>query len=304
MSFSSQVKKELAALVPENACCMKAQAYGMLEAGRGFSRQAVSLQTENAHVAACYARMLQEVCDTPHLLCQEPPANAAVHKAYHTVLIPAEKERIRVLEQFGHSAEDVALRLNRANLDCEACPSAYLRGAFLACGAVTDPQNDYHMEFNMPYFNLSRDLVALLREMGLSAKMVQRKGTHVVYLKESEQIEDCLTMMGAQNAAMEMMNVKILKDIRNTANRITNCENANIDKTVAASMVQVEAVSRIEQTCGLDALPEDLRELAQLRMENPEMSLRELGECLSQPLSRSGVNHRLKRILEFADKLS
>lgn len=304
MSFSSQVKNELASLEPEKACCTRAQAYGMLEAGRGFSRQVISLQTENAQVAACYARMLTEVCQIPHILCQEPAAEAAAHKAYHTVLVAEEKERVQVLEQFGHSADDVALRLNRANLDCECCPSAYLRGAFLACGAVTDPQTDYHMEFNIPYYNLSRDLVALLREMGLAAKMVQRKGTHVVYLKESEQIEDCLTMMGAQNAALEMMNVKILKDIRNTANRIANCENANIDKTVAASMVQLEAVRRIEQACGLDGLPEELRELAQLRMENPEMSLRELGETLSRPLSRSGVNHRLKRILEFADKLS
>ena len=121
--------------------------------------------------------------------------------------------------------------------------------------------------------------------------------------RESELIEDALTLMGATGASLELMNIKMVKDIRNTANRIANCENANIDKTVAASMAQIEAIRKIEQKQGMDGLPEELRELARLRLENPEMSLRELGEQLSEPLSRSGVNHRLRRIVEFADRL-
>ena len=304
MSFSSEVKKELAALRPAHACCLAAQAYGMLECGHSFSLSGISLQTESRGVADAYAALLETVCGVQALRKEQGEgADTARQRIYHTVSVEREDDRRRVLRRFGHEAGELSVRLNRANLECEACAHAYLRGAFLACGAVTDPNADYHMEFSLPYFNLSRDLLALLREVGFGAKEVQRKGSYIVYIKESEQIEDCLTFMGATNASLELMNVKIVKDIRNKANRITNCESANIDKTVAAAAVQLEAVKRIQSTCGLGALPEELRELAELRLDNPELSLRELGELLSVPLSRSGVNHRLKRIVAFADKL-
>lgn len=297
MSFSSEVKNELAALEPENACCRAAEAYGLLEFGHAFTAGSVSLQTENEAVAARYGRLLKQVCRVDSVRSDGRKGG------FYTVSVPEEEKRLRVLERFGHSGKDVTTRLNRANLECDDCPAAYVRGAFLSCGAVTNPASDYHMEFSVPYLNLCRDLMTLLAEMGLHAKQVRRKGSYVVYFKESEQIEDCLTMMGAINATLELMNVKMVKDIRNTANRITNCESANIDKTVAAAAVQVEAVKRILRTVGLDALPEELRELAQLRLENPELSLRELGEALEQPISRSGVNHRLRRIQEFAQRL-
>lgn len=304
MSFSSDVKKELASIRPESACCLAAQAYGMLECGHSFSGAGISLQTESREVAAAYAGVLQTVCGVdPMQREQGEEADPSRQRIYHTVSVEGEAARRQVLHRFGHEAGALSVRLNRANLECEACAHAYLRGAFLSCGAVTDPNADYHMEFSLPYYNLSRDLLALLREVGLGAKAVQRKGSHVLYIKESEQIEDCLTLMGATGASLELMNVKIMKDIRNKANRITNCESANIDKTVAAAAVQLEAVKRIERTCGLGALPEELREVAELRLENPELSLRELGELLAVPLSRSGINHRLKRIVAFADKL-
>ena len=137
---------------------------------------------------------------------------------------------------------------------------------------MTNPEVDYHLEFSVPFLNLSRDLVTLLRELGLSAKQARRAGGYVVYFKESESIEDCLTLMGATSAALELMGVKMVKDIRNNINRVTNCESANIDKTVAAAAVQSEALRKIERTVGLDALPEELREIAYLRLENPELS--------------------------------
>ena len=192
------------------------------------------------------------------------------------------------------------MRLNRANLDCDGCAPALLRGAFLVCGAVSNPESDYHLEFSMPYYNLSRDLLALLRELEFSAKYVCRKGTHVIYLKESEQIADCLTLMGAQSASLEMLGVKVLKSIRNDVNRAANCETANIGKTVAAAMAQVQAVRRLSETGVLDTLPESLQKLAALRVENPDLSLRELGALCDPPLTRSGVNHRLQRLLDAA----
>lgn len=299
MSFSSEVKDELSRLVPENACCRAAQAYGLAECGHAFAPAAVSLQTENPQVADAYRSLLSEVCRLGPDDWQDTPRQSAVH----IVAVADKPARLRVLDRFGHMEGEAFLRLNRANLECEECPAAYLRGAFLACGTVTNPSADYHMEFSIPQYHLSRDLLALMQEMGFHARLARRKGSNIVYLKESEQIEDALTLMGATGASLQLMNVKIVKDIRNTANRIANCESANIDKTVTASLAQVEAIRRIEEKQGLDGLPEELRELARLRLENPEMSLRELGELLSEPLSRSGVNHRLRRIVEFAQEL-
>lgn len=298
MSFASEIKTELAALPNESACCDAAQAYGMAEFGRSFSVSSVMLQTEHEAVAERYAALLQSVCGVA-ADCHRPSADKP---GMYTVSVPA-ASRKTVLGRFGHSGSEVTLRLNRAVLDCESCAAAFLRGVFLVCGAITNPQVDYHLEFSVPYLNLSRDLMALLGELGFRARTVRRKGDYVIYFKESEQIEDCLTLMGAMNASLELMNVKILKNIRNNVNRAANCESANLDKTVAAAVVQTEAVRKIESRLGLDSLPEELRELCRLRLENPDFSLRELGERLEPPISRSGVNHRLKRILEIAEDL-
>jgi DNA-binding protein WhiA len=295
MSFSSDIKSELASIVNENACCDTAQAYGMLEFGRSFSKHAVCIQTENSAVAQRYIALTDAVCGV-RLTAErtDKPGLQTVSAAPETCQ--------QILDRFGHG-DEVAVRLNRANLDCDSCALAYLRGAFLVCGAITNPQVDYHLEFSVPHYNLSHDLMTLMGEMGLLAKCVKRKGNYVVYFKESEQIEDCLTMMGAVSASLELMNVKMIKDIRNNANRVANCESANIDKTVAAALVQTEAVRRIQSTVGFDALPSELRELCRLRLDNPDYSLRELGECLDPPISRSGVNHRFRRIMEIAENL-
>ncbi len=296
MSFSSDVKEELCEVVWQ-PCCRAALAYGLFETGRAFSAAAVTLQTERASVAQLYRMLLQEVCGVTAV--QESEREGG----FHLISVCGEEERARVLSRFGHGTGEVSLRLNRANFECEHCAAAYLAGAFLACGAVTDPQADYHLEFHLPQYNLSRDLLALLREWNLRPKFMNRKGNQVIYFKESEQIEDCLTLMRATSASLELMSVKMVKNIRNNVNRLANCENANIDKTVAAASAQVEAIRRIQQCGGLDSLPAELQELARLRLENPEMSLRELGESLTEPLSRSGVNHRLRRIVEIAENM-
>ena len=299
MSFSADVKTELAAIQPERGCCVAAQMYGMLECGHAFSQRAMGLQTEHPAVAARYASLLPLVCRVA-----EPPVRTfSSSRGTLSVTVDDPSARKRVLERFGHSGSEPVLRINRANFDCDDCAASYLRGAFLVSGAVSNPQTDYHLEFTLPYLKLSRDLVALCHELGLRVKTVVRKGNHVVYLKESEQIEDCLTLMGATTSSLEMMNVQMIKDIRNNANRVTNCEMANTDKAVAAASKQVAAIRKIQQNGGLTALPADLRELAQARLENPHLSLRELAECLSEPLTRSGIHHRLARILAYAEDI-
>lgn len=299
MSFSSEAKKEIAAETPDKLCCRTAQAYGMLQCGHAFSPSEISLLTESEEISDVYDRLVSRICSVPRPTRDTLRRRTTLHQS----LIPDPAHRVAVLEHFGHSGGEVSLRLNRANLDCDACARAYLRGAFLVCGAVTDPERDYHLEFALPHYNLSRDLLALLREVNFPAKSTTRGGNYIVYIKGSESIEDCLTYLGATRAALEMMGVKMVKSIRNDTNRRLNFENANMDKTVQAAVAQMNALHRIEETCGLSALPEELQPLAKLRLENPDLSLRDLGEMMDPPLSRSGVNHRLQRILKFAENL-
>lgn len=297
MSFAAETKAELAELRPKNACCRLAELYGMLEGGHAFTKQEISLQTEHEMVAEAYRQQVEALLPAGHTVLRETHTRRG---GSYTVKV-APEDIDTVLKKFGHE-DGASVRINRANLECEQCAAAYLRGVFLACGAVTNPETDYHLEFCLPYYNLSRDLVNVLSEWGLSGKYICRKGNHIVYFKESEQIEDCLTLMGATNACLALMNVKVIKDIRNQANRIANCENANIDKVVAAASEQRRAIETLKKSGAFSALSEDLRELAELRLKNPEASLRELGEMLTKPVSRSGVNHRLQRLIELSKK--
>ncbi len=299
MSFSADVKNELAGVRPQKGCCLAAQCYGLLEFAHAYCGEEVSLQTEHSGVAAVYSALLKECCLIPAPTVQVKKRRSD----FFRVAVEEPWARARTLERYGHTAKDSSVRMNRANIDCDGCAASLLRGAFLACGAVSNPETAYHLEFSVPYYNLSKDLLALLREMDFSAKYVCRKGTHVIYLKESEQIADCLTLMGAQSAALEVMGAKVLKSIRNDVNRANNCETANIDKTVAAAAAHIQAIVRLEQAGALGSLPESLQKIAKLRYDNPEMSLRELAEMCDPPLTRSGLNHRLQRILEAAEKL-
>ncbi len=179
----------------------------------------------------------------------------------------------------------------------------FTAGIFIACGSVNDPSKEYHLEFTVPEEKLANELAMLLRDIGVTAKIAVRRGQYIVYIKGSESIEDTLTFIGAQQCTLELMNVKIYKDVRNKANRIANCDAANIDKVVKAAMKQVDDIKLISQTNGLESLPDELREIAELRLENIDMSLQEIGESLSVPLSRSGVNHRFKKIAAIADEI-
>ena len=187
--------------------------------------------------------------------------------------------------------------------DDEVLKRAYLRGAFLGGGSISDPEKNYHMEFvtnNEDYANSLRDLI---NSEGLNAKIVARKNSFVVYLKESEQISDLLSMIGAYQALLSLQSTKIVKEMRNNVNRIVNCETANLSKTVNAAVRQVENIKLIQNKIGISSLPENLQEIALLRVENEDMSLKELGEMLNPPISKSGVNHRLKKIEQIANDL-
>ena len=179
----------------------------------------------------------------------------------------------------------------------------FLRGVFLACGSISDPNREYHLELTLSTEEKCSAIYSLINEQGMSIKKSIRGGQAFLYAKESERISDFLTYIGAMLHSMEIMNVKIYKDVRNNVNRAVNCEAANIGKTVAAAQKQIEDIELIEQLKGLNSLSEDLRQVAEIRLENADMSLREIGEMLNPPISRSGVNHRLGRISRIADSL-
>ena len=185
--------------------------------------------------------------------------------------------------------------------DC--CKTAFLAGAFLGGGYVKTPKNGYHFEIKTHYRTLSRDLAEIIEEMGFEPKQVMRKSEYVVYMKQSDTISDLLAQMGATDAMLELCNVKILKDVRNNITRKVNCDTANITKAADAAAVQLRAIYKIQAKLGLEALPEPLKQAARLRMENPEANLTELGQMMAPPISKSGVNHRLKKIIHMAEEL-
>ena len=306
MSFAADTKNEMCKSVPQRSCCRRAECYGLLLFGRGFSRSSVCMVTENASVAHQVAQLAAQVAGVIVDLRSSFSRKKENHNTF-SVFVEGDDQRERLLSVFGHEAGEMNLRIHKQNFLCPDCLAAFLRGAFLCCGTVTDPNKEYHLEFVVPYSNLAKDLLCILQTYGvenLQPGLSNRRGAFVVYSKGMEQVTDVLTYLGAQSAAMELMQVKMLKEVRNQVNRRTNFETANLGKTATAAARQLLAIQKIVASTGLGELPEDLRELAELRLQNPDMSLRELGETLSPPLSRSGVNHRLQRLVELAESRS
>lgn len=297
MTFAASVKEELCSVPLERECCATAECYGFLLFSKQVDASGIVFQTEYKNVARRYRELLRVVCGVSALLISPDRRGGN-----HTVSVPSASS-LRVLERFGHTGQELSLRLNRANLEQECCYGAFLRGAFLACGTLSNPERDYHLEFFLPRRKLAEDLCVLLREMDLPFKVTSRRGAAVAYCKESEHIEDLLTMMQATQSTLRLMNIKIYKDVRNRVNRVTNCETANLTKTVEAVRRQTQAIERLQRVGMLPTLPAALQEAARLRLENPELSLSELGAMMSPPLSRSGMNHRLQKLMELAGAL-
>lgn len=296
MSFSMQVKDELVQKEYEESCCRRALLYGMCLFGRDFSSTDISLQTENENVANAYVLLIKEIFNIEARIKKSPKGRN------FTAYVEDKNECAKLLKLLGHDGVG-SKKINHSNFDCENCVNAFVAGAFLSCGTVSAPEKDYHLEFTIPYLNLSKSLLTLLEEMELNPKYTNRKGYNIVYFKESESIEDCLYLMGASGSMFEMMNVKIVKDFRNKANRQTNCEAANINRMVKAVAVQTKAIEKIWNEKGHEYLPENLEAVAKLRYDNPDVGLTELAKMCIPELSRSGMNHRLKRIVDISNDL-
>ena len=302
MSFSSDIKKELCLTESFDRDSLRAELYGMLLFGKTFSDSKIVFKTENIYACKRITLLLENLY-MPIIERQTDLRTRGTDKHLYKVIVVDSDECKKIFESFGHSRSQITLRVNRANLSSDELAAAFLRGVFLSCGSVSDPGRSYHAEFCVPHKNLSADLCKILSEITectLTPKTVIRNGSYVVYFKGSEQICDLLTYIGASHSAMEIMGTKAYKQVRNNVNRRINGEVANIEKVATASAKQLEAIKSIQRAHGLETLPEDLREIAYLRLENPEMSLRDLGQNLNPPISRSGANHRIQRLMEYA----
>ena len=295
MSFTAGVKNELATLAFESECCKRSFAYGFLLYGKSFTARSVSCATDYAEVMQAFERTIAETSGVKTTVTR-------LRSGKYVLKIPAVEDRKRIIEYFDHAVNSISLRINRGVFEDDECYGSFLRGVFLSCGSIANPDKNYHLEFVIPFHNLSLDLLKILTDFGLKAKLILGKYSYVVYLKDSESIEDLLTLMGAVSSSLELMGIKIQKDVRNKINRQMNFESANMSRSIEAGLAQVEAIEIIEKKQGLDSLSDELKEVAILRRENPDMSLKQLGENLTVPISRSGVNHRLMKIMEIADK--
>lgn len=292
MSFSTTIKNEIIQLQNIKPCCQKAEMYGLILFGKAFSKREIFFNTENKEVAKKYF-------DCVSGICKKDVTYNRTKSGKCKVSVESEEARLSVLDFFGLSGNERSRRANLANLDDECCYGAFLRGAFLSCGNMSDPEKNYHLEFCVPY-SLRGDLIRILSEVDLVPKEIKRNNNYYLYFKDSEDILTLLAVIGANNAVLEFTGIKIYKDLRNNINRKTNFENANLDRTVNAALKQTEAILKLKKAGKFQKLPEQLKQLAQLRLDNPDMSLKEIGEKLDPPLSRSGVNHRLQKIIELS----
>lgn len=301
MSFSFSVKEEIASSIThkqKSRACL----YGMLLFCKTFSTKQITLQTENSVVSELFRKLVgQAVNDENAVTVKETKKKNNV--TLYSLKIEKPSRRKALFDYFGMEYIDKPLRIDKSKIGKEKYLNAFLGGIFLACGSINDPLKEYHFEFVIPTLDLCNDLGQIMLDFGILAKHTERKTSQIVYLKESENIEDLLTFMGAPKSSLEIMNVKILKDVRNKINRAVNCDSANIEKTINAAEKQIADIELIEAKIGLAGLPDELREIAELRLENPDWSLKELGSSVNPPISRSGANHRLSRIAKIADDL-
>ena len=301
MSFSSEVKAELLKHTDAARHCRLAALGALInicgEFGIGKGDDYLLISSENDRVTEFAAQLLCGLFGRQYDLTSFDERSAVVvlgEEAYNALSAAGFARRGSLLEE---------QPIDPLVVSSDCCERAYLRTAFICCGSVTDPSKTYHFEFvNSDYYH-ALGLKRLIVDFGIEAKIIERKNHYVVYLKEGEQIVDMLNLISAHKALMEYENRRILKEVRNNVNRIVNCETANLNKVVLASVKQLEAIEYIIDTVGMSYLSPQLRQAAQVRLDNPGLSLKELGELLSPPVGKSGINHRLNKICCIAKQL-
>lgn len=295
MSFTAQVKEELS-LLKQPSCCNISECYGMLIFARNFCLNKMNFQTSSEAAAKRCVHRIR----TCFSVLPEFAVGGDSRKTYR-VSVKGEADRKKILIALGHSDKSEYINTDILKRDC--CVHAFLRGVFLSCGQVSDPEQDYRLELCVKSGEIAKSLTEILMKIGISLKETNRASGVVLYSKDSSVIEDFLTVIGATNAAIMVMQSKIYKDMRNKVNRIKNCETANIFKSVDAALEQRSAIELLEKKGLMSSLPPELINAAKLRMEYPEASLNELCRLCDESITRSGLNHRFRKIIEIAQEL-
>ncbi len=295
MSFSSKAKAELCRMPIHNSCCAVAEIYGVLLYANTFSAREIKIMTGSPDFAQRLPKLLKKAFS---MSFDTLPAEE--HKGKYIFTITERSKIEAVFDRFGYDADSTLVHhINLGILEEDCCKASFIRGAFLAGGSITDPEKRYHLELVTDHMSVSRETHSLLLEMGFSPKDTRRGGNYVTYFKQSEAIEDFFTTVGASNAAMDIMAAKIEKDMRNAVNRRVNCDSANADKIVSAAQTQLDRIRYLEREVGIENLPKDLQEVAFLRIANPEASLSDLAQLSYPQVSKSCINHRLRKLMNY-----
>ncbi|MBR7082265.1 MAG: DNA-binding protein WhiA [Oscillospiraceae bacterium] len=300
MSFSSDTREELCREQVSDRQSAVAECYGVLLFCNTFTDRGIKIITASVPFAKRLPRLFRRAFGFDFDLS---PENISDDRKMIFELNTPQKIA-KILDTYGYDSGRLLVHhINRAVLEDEQSRVSFMRGVFLTGGSVTDPQKRYHLEFVTDHYYVNRELLALLSEMGFEPKETSRGGNYIAYIKQSEAIEDMLTTLGAPVSAMAIMEAKIMKDVKNSVNRRVNCDTANVTKTVYASQEQIEAIKRLSINNGLDKLSEKLRRTAELRIENPELSIGQLAELSEPPVSKSCMNHRLRKLVELSEGL-
>lgn len=312
MSFSKEVKEELSMQMPSARHCMIAEIAAIISlcgrilitTGNKFS---LKIQTENLFVARKYFTLLKKAFNIKSDITIRQNTYLKNSRTY-TITVNEHESAIRILQAIKFINQYMEIEENMSIVDNvvimeSCCKRAFLRGAFLSVGSISKPETSYHFEMVCTTYARAEQLCHIIKFFDIDAKIVERKRHFVVYIKDSESIVDMLNIMEAHQSLMELENIRILKEMRNSVNRKVNCETANLNKTVSAAVKQIEDIELIRDTVGFGNLAKPLKEMAEVRLENPDASLKELGTLLDPPVGKSGVNHRLKRLSEIAEQL-
>lgn len=297
ISFSGSTKAELCRCFPQRRCCDLAQCFGILLFCNSFGTGGLRIITENREFAQLLPKLFKKVFDITFDICPEME-----YSGKQIFLISDIEKLDKIMSAYGFDPDEtLSLHLNLPVVEEECCRAAFLRGAFLAGGSVTDPEKGYHLELTTTHQSVAAETYTLMEEMlGFYPKTAQRAGGRVLYLKQSDRICDCLTKMGAPVAAMGIMEAKLEKELNNKVNRRCNCDDANTSKVVEAAQEQLAAIRTLSDNGMLDKLPAKLHTAAIARLNNPEASLTELAAMMEPPISKPAMNHRLKRLIETA----
>jgi DNA-binding protein WhiA len=307
VSFTAEVKDELSRIEPKRSCCSKAELAALVRVEgtlhiSGPDRYRLEVATETAPVARTVIKLLHGLYG---LKTELTVRRSVLHKTNnYLITVPTQPKLGVALGELGVLGEGgLSLGIDPKLVKKDCCAIAYLRGAFLGGGFVADPHGDFHFELTAETEQLAEDLVRLMGRFHVEARVAKRRGTYAVYLKGAEPIVTFLALVGAHRALLRTEDVRIIKSMRNDVNRLVNAEIANQQKTADAAMGQIEAIELLDSHVGFENLPPALRELAELRIANPDVSLRELGELADPPLTKSAVYHRVRRIEELAEEI-